>query len=686
MALIYDPLARLMAVGFPLAQAQMLMADFVTNPVTAPLTYSATNAPTARAAQDRAVDAINIKDYGAICDGNSHPLSATYATLAAAQAVYPHAVSLTDEIDWCAIQGAVNAGLGVISIPTGIALINHPIVSNTTGNITVLGNGPVASFILQTAAGADGWQHTSAYWLQMYGLTLMCNGVGGTALNLNFTGAVSNLVLRDVYIYGNGSHTTNYWHDGIIAANPANSIIDGVAITGIQAANLAAVGNGVYIQPKTTPSIGISVVVSIKNSSISYYQKGIVLDSTGRNLGTDLQGVVLDWVNMVGVMQGVSVLGNIVEFVMHKCQIASYGSFLYAEGGQGCVVRDCYAIMRASDTNAIAAQLPQDVIQLVAGTNWRIEDNWFSINPSTTCGYVFNLSGNLLDVGLYNNRVQAVSATAASGYINIQSPAAYIRESGSHLSAFTWPLYQSDATYGGTSNKCEFFTRTTRDAPDGTQFLNQGAILGWGYGATGETDFFNSKGGGAGGFNFYNVASTSGATPTLVAALTDNQFALGHTGTANTWMTITGDAGSARNIAFQSAGSQRWVVQANNTAEAGGNAGSNFYITRFSDAGGSLGTPFSITRSSGLVTMNAGVAISGASTIDNAVIGATTPVAASVTALNLTNSSGPNIRSGAGAATGTQPSGSIWVRTDGSAGARIYVSAGGGTWTPIAGV
>jgi hypothetical protein len=44
--------------------------------------------------------------------------------------------------------------------------------------------------------------------------------------------------------------------------------------------------------------------------------------------------------------------------------------------------------------------------------------------------------------------------------------------------------------------------------------------------------------------------------------------------------------------------------------------------------------------------------------------------------------SGPTIRGGTGAATGTQPSGSLWVRTDGSAGARIYVSAGAAPGLP----
>ncbi len=51
---------------------------------------------------------LNPKDYGAIGDRTTHPLSERYATLALAQADYPHAVALTDEIDWCAIQAMLS--------------------------------------------------------------------------------------------------------------------------------------------------------------------------------------------------------------------------------------------------------------------------------------------------------------------------------------------------------------------------------------------------------------------------------------------------------------------------------------------------------------------------------------------------------------------------------------------------
>jgi hypothetical protein len=50
--------------------------------------------------------------FGAIGDGSSHPLSTRYETLVDAQAVYPHATALSDEIDWCALQAMINSITG----------------------------------------------------------------------------------------------------------------------------------------------------------------------------------------------------------------------------------------------------------------------------------------------------------------------------------------------------------------------------------------------------------------------------------------------------------------------------------------------------------------------------------------------------------------------------------------------
>ena len=71
---------------------------------------------------------LNPQDFGAVGDGASHPLSNYYSTLAQAQVLYPHAVSLNDEIDWAAIQAAQNSvpNRGCrMSIPFGTYIINR---------------------------------------------------------------------------------------------------------------------------------------------------------------------------------------------------------------------------------------------------------------------------------------------------------------------------------------------------------------------------------------------------------------------------------------------------------------------------------------------------------------------------------------------------------------------------------
>ena len=97
---------------------------------------TATWTPIPRLLPDRFADVVNVRDFGAVFDGASHPLSAYYPTLAAAQAVYPHAVALTDEIDGVAIQAAINLCQsrvtsfsygGTVQLPCGNGLVNQPL-------------------------------------------------------------------------------------------------------------------------------------------------------------------------------------------------------------------------------------------------------------------------------------------------------------------------------------------------------------------------------------------------------------------------------------------------------------------------------------------------------------------------------------------------------------------------------
>lgn len=80
-----------------------------------------------RTLQQKMGDFISAMDFSLgqdIADGAYHPLSDLFATLPDAQAVFPHATSLTDQLSWAACQAAVNAietdayG-GVVLLPGG---------------------------------------------------------------------------------------------------------------------------------------------------------------------------------------------------------------------------------------------------------------------------------------------------------------------------------------------------------------------------------------------------------------------------------------------------------------------------------------------------------------------------------------------------------------------------------------
>lgn len=84
-----------------------------TGPAGSPSTaYTLTSAISSRSDSTRWSDRINVKEYGAIADGSSHHLSSVYGSLSAAQAAYPFATALTQEIDYCACKAASNAAFG----------------------------------------------------------------------------------------------------------------------------------------------------------------------------------------------------------------------------------------------------------------------------------------------------------------------------------------------------------------------------------------------------------------------------------------------------------------------------------------------------------------------------------------------------------------------------------------------
>jgi len=100
--------------------------------------------------------------FGAYGDGQSHPLSSKFQTLQKAKEMYPHATSLNDEIDWCAIQKAIDyverrsslkvysatmrfmynsEGLKEVYLPSGVYMLGTKTLSINVATTSLIGNG-----------------------------------------------------------------------------------------------------------------------------------------------------------------------------------------------------------------------------------------------------------------------------------------------------------------------------------------------------------------------------------------------------------------------------------------------------------------------------------------------------------------------------------------------------------------
>jgi hypothetical protein len=105
--------------------------------------------------------AISVKWFGAIGDGNSHPLSTRYGSLVAAQADYPFVTSLNDEIDWAALQAAIAfvnllpapaAAQYLIEFPPGTYKVTSTLTPVIANNITFRGSSADACTIVSAAS------------------------------------------------------------------------------------------------------------------------------------------------------------------------------------------------------------------------------------------------------------------------------------------------------------------------------------------------------------------------------------------------------------------------------------------------------------------------------------------------------------------------------------------------------
>ena len=179
---------------------------------------------------------ISFKTFGAIGDGNSHPISTLLTfngaivsgwTLAKWQSVYSFVTALSNQADWVAIMAALSGGGSIVATP-GTYLCDQPIVTSAQ-NVCVFGAGRENTAIVQITVGADGWQHgtpstPAVGTFTARDISFKCQGIGGNGLNLVFNSNPSLFIgkcftLDNVNFAGNPMNSSNYWLQPVLCMN-----------------------------------------------------------------------------------------------------------------------------------------------------------------------------------------------------------------------------------------------------------------------------------------------------------------------------------------------------------------------------------------------------------------------------------------------------------------------------------
>lgn len=242
---------------------------------------------------------------GFVGDGASHPLSQRFSSLAAAQAVFPRATALTEEIDGHAIQKFIDEHHSrrpfdplVVELPDGCYAVSSTTILSGKVATTVRGNN---SFITWNKAGIDGWLHGAASTgfqaiegarFEMKGVNLLCQGVGGTALWVEQFPRTGGFHMDGVRITGSGFQKTNYWNRPVVGIGCGDLLWEGVAIVGSIDGDLSTKSDGVYITYDTTkfPNVQGSFFYRFNNCDVSWYQTGYNILATKTIEGLYIQG------------------------------------------------------------------------------------------------------------------------------------------------------------------------------------------------------------------------------------------------------------------------------------------------------------------------------------------------------------------------------------------------------------
>ena len=628
--------------------------------------------------------------YGFVGNGLGTTLGSVYPTLAAAQAVYPHAISLNDTFDWAAIQAVINAAassqLGVtIVLPPGDAIVNETISSGNQP-FAMWGAGQFESRIFLTGP-VDLFRHGMAAGqpqtfrpFDLHNLGIYCKTANaGWMINIRQDTSFGHCYLENIATGANDE----------VGLGNFKGWINAVGITTTKIRNCQFAGG--TFNPDLTHAVQVGILVtSTTNTDKSF---DIVIDNSYMDCVQNcIQANINGPHGSSGSIEGIKVLGgggttiagaylkvsiplsaDVWQPPFHVFTRWNYqgsGTVLDCDAIQDLHMERCtlFATPYPTSGTAIPAHVVRDLVRLGHARSTWISENTLhlfagatinsfvsvglnadgSASPGSAHGPVIRISDNLFDVVL--------GATATAG-ITIDTKTVDVQAFGNRYKGSIWtPLpWRASTDYAAS------------------QLVRPSVPNGFIYSCT--------------------VAGTSGTYeptwPLSAGTVTDGQI---------TWSWAGASAGvHGIPLTVGPVG----ALEAENGLDVAGNFLTASYNTGGNpapSAGGKLaiGTNYNVSHAE-IDYWNCYAGIGDlAHTFWQLVSDGGTPPTITPTRLvdidrtgNLTaftgftvKQFGPTIKAGLGAppATPTQPTGSLWLRSDGAVGGTLYVSHGDGTW------